>query len=563
MITLRNKLLSIGIISLLMHCSGSQAGDMNLFRPKNVALIATGLVSLGTLAWYWYKGDSSADQPTTPPQVDNPDKPVDNPTDVNPADVNLMPDAKVIPGSPKQKTKKIKTTSKKPSVEPDPIDELLDELNEELLVGKSPCRGRFMNLPGTVSLAQVKVLSQFSKRGGGDASCGYQALKNSILALFSLIAGTDDLNGELHDPKIIKELFGADGTWRNHVITERVKVLFKDFIVSHLQAHLRPAADVNVAAGFNRANIRGKYLDLLGEYSKGVLCEILRGQKVGIDFAGFLNFLSHAEIQIADQSPYYHSISPDPVDLRALMRTPEFVELFFNGKALKPFELVLNPSSIQQVKKDYLQRNPGGHVSLDGEWADETEIQQLLKVDPKTMGAKMYTVIGDTSMISPDYDFMPEWQKLQAIRTELMSSSVANYIHCFILGTMGRRIEEGQSAERTAQGHWYSLIAHKTGGRRYYYIADSANHCRLYTDQIKSIIGALEGQDSASLLIPSTAETARLEKALKLMVGQKDCPQDKRHRILDINNLYRERGGTYEGLGGHDKFIAEMQGFLG
>ncbi len=553
MVTLRNKLLSIGIIGFLMQCSGAQATDMSLFQPKRLALIATGIASVGSLVWYWYKGDSSAEQPAAAT------RPLDSPKDNNLTD-NPMPDAQVVPVSSNNQEVKIGAEKSSDSVV---VDELLDELNEDLFVGKSRCRGRLINLPGSVYLAQVKVRSQFSKHWGGDASCGYQAIKNSFLALTSLIVETDDLHGELHDDSIINELFGEHGSWRNHVITERVKILFSDFIKSRLQAHLRPAEDVNITVGFNRANIRGKYLDLLGEYSKAALSEILKGKKISIDYAGFLNFLSDAEIQIADQSRYYHATNPHSVDLRYLMRSPDFVGLFFDEKGFKPFELVLNPASIQCVKKDYLQRNPGVQASLDGEWADETEIQQLLQSNPETIGPEMYTVIGDTSMISPEYYFMPEWQKLQTIRTELMSPSIENYYHCFILGTMGRRIEAGRSAEQTAEGHCYSLVAHKTDGRRYYYIADSANHCRLYTDQIKRIIRALEGQDSAKLLAPSSAEVERLEEGLKVMIAQKDCTPNKRGRILDIHELYRERGGTYEGLGGHDTFIAQMQGFLG
>lgn len=542
----KNKIFLGGLLTALFCSSSiSRAADPGWLRPRNVAVIATGLAGAAGLAWLIFSGNSSQHPGQDP---------------AGPSPANQQSDTQTGFG-PASSTGPMPAPA---TVKRDPIDELFDELNVELRIGDSPCRGKMLSLSGDISIAQIKVLSQFEHGGGGDASCGYQALKNSIIMLFNTIMQTADLEERLYSLKLIQELFGEHGIWRSEIIRRRVMNIFHDYISSRLQNCLRPEDSVQDDNGFNTANIRSKYQSLLGNYCARLLHTIFTGHPVHISYEDLLAFLAHAPIQIEDIHDCFHAEGADPLsleDLQARLRNPEIVARYINQELLVPFDLRLN--DFAHVKDDYNRRHSGQPVNIEGEWVDETELTGLIEQDPQAMGPGMFTVIRSTTLISPDTDWSEEWHKVQQVHTELVNPAVRDYIHCFIVGTMELDLEVDQTPKQDKTGHWYALIVHKVGGRRYYYIADSANHCRLYSQPIIRIIAALEGPEIAQRLVPTAADAERFEIVLQTMLAQTDCPGNRRHRILDIHELYRERGGNYEAFGGHDAFIAQMAAFLG
>jgi len=438
------------------------------------------------------------------------------------------------------------------------------ELNQPLIVGNSQCKGREIVLSedGTVSIAQIKVLDQFQKEAGGDGSCGYQSLKNAIQMLFSLETGSSDLAQLVNDSDVIQQLFGKQGVWRNEIIRQRIMTAYRDFLSNRLSRCLRRAEDV-YDEGFHPERLRSRYNTFLGNYCTTLVEEILRGRSVDVTFGHFINYLINNQgiVQVEnarDFAPEHLDASPEMIQVH--LCAPETVARYFDDTQLEPINIGLG--NIHDVLADYNSRHPNRRLAINGEWIDETDIAHIVQLEPRAVGPDMFTTIGDMSLVRPCNQVLPEWQRIVNVLAALRSSCVREYIHCFILGTMRSQIREGSTVESVQDGHWLAALVHKQANQRRYIVADSTNCCRLYNDPIKRLIKILEGKEAAQKLRPSPDDLCHIENHMQLTMAKQNCPEEERHRLLDLHNLYRERGGTYEALGGQQSFLVQLTDFV-
>ena len=101
--------------------------------------------------------------------------------------------------------------------------------------------GRHVNLNEHSNLMQFYVANQFAFNGGSYASCGYQALKNSLFLVRALYGINDDatLQETLNNFAKIKTLFGPlekndVGTWRAIIMQLRAEKAFKNYLYHNL-----------------------------------------------------------------------------------------------------------------------------------------------------------------------------------------------------------------------------------------------------------------------------------------------------------------------------------------
>jgi hypothetical protein len=428
----------------------------------------------------------------------------------------------------------------------------MEELADPVKVGNSFCEGREVSLGNGVSVTQIKVPDQEG------ATCGYHSVLNSI-NLFALETGDENWGVQLCNHKLIQEFFGEFGEWRNAIVRDRVRMAYYDYIWNLFINCLRPDEQIT-DEGYNKDKIKETYKSLLKDYCSLLVDNIFKGEKVEIRCGAFYNHLQSVNISFGDVNQYVRIIGFPRDQIERHIRT-EFFKYFNETKLPRSF---IDLSFYRMACNDYQERYKQ-RLDLEGGWIDEVEIGKLVQKERPALGSDMFTIIPSADdLVNPNIDggFVPERNRCQYVREQLQNPAVRDYIHCFILGTMKRMINENQSTEKGTIGHWFAVLVHKLQKQRKYIVADSLNQPCLNQDPFKQLITVLEGQEIVPLLQQAVKDRLPyLEEKLQA-IRERNCTQDELHNLLDFNHFYQMYGGTYEALGGKEQFLAQFDTLL-
>ncbi|TET06318.1 hypothetical protein E3J79_02370 [Candidatus Dependentiae bacterium] len=363
----------------------------------------------------------------------------------------------------------------------------INDLNQPVQIDNSPCEGRKISLSKNFSVTQITVADQEG------ADCGYHSVLNCI-NLFALETGDKNWGSQLFNHELIQEFFGENGEWRNAIVRDRVRIVYYGYIWNQLINCLLPDEHIK-DEGYNKVQIKETYKSLLKNYCSTLIEKIFSGQEVEISCRNFLNYLQNANIYIDDVNKYVSTGGFPRSQIENYIRNAFFS--YFNQNKL--IRISIGLQNYLMVCDDY-QKRTKQVLNLEGGWLDDIEINNLIQQERPALGSEIFTIIGDMSLVRPENDWLPEWCRCKQVREQLQNPAVRDYIHCFILGTMSRMINENQTTEKTTSGHWLAVLVHKLQERREYFVADSLNQPRLNSDPFKQLITVLEGQDVAQQL---------------------------------------------------------------
>ena len=332
---------------------------------------------------------------------------------------------------------------------------------------------------GQVRVQQAVVLDQFGDHGGGDASCGYHALKNAC-GIASTLLGTDRREW-LTSHETVHQLFGFPrrgapaGRWRAGIIREREKEVLKTDIIRAVFS-FNEVGEVD-AEQFNSAKIRGLYQTLRNQYVAEIVDRLLEPDAAPVDITvdNFVAWVQARVLPIANPDEYKEHC------------TLELIAEHVQNRATILAYIGIRPDR----PIGYRRRRYNGELLNDG------EIQRLIadvkrEQEPRLAEVPMH-VFDD---IAPQ--FLEGNEDVVAIRRAIEAGqALPHQVYAFVLGTM-RHVGDGGRP-----GHWMTLVLDTLDrNQRRYTLADSAdNAIRLYQGPCRPFIRFLEGDQVAERLV--------------------------------------------------------------
>ena len=328
-----------------------------------------------------------------------------------------------------------------------------------------------------IELNQVDVLDQFSSQGCGGASCGYQALKNTIgITALAKGKGAESIK-LLSDGQQAKPLFGlatkdqAAGIWRSHVIENRQRRLLRFGILKKIP--LVPAQD-------DPGSPMRSFIDsLLIRYAEEAAEKIVHGQTVEVSFNSLCRWIQDCPPSLM----HGDDLEVSDADIaRAKERGTIESYVLMDQHIINQFSL----AHLDQFNQEWYRatctegQENGYRMRLDGEWLDLLEVESLydkLKSNyPHLTGAPLMTVISTSSQLEA---------AAQEIKDKIFEHKpLERDIYPFIIHT---------------GAHYVTVVLDTTSGKRRYTIADSMHNTkRLCPGPIIDFINKLEGCNIAS-----------------------------------------------------------------
>lgn len=438
-------------------------------------------------------------------------------------------------------------------------------------------------------IKQIYVTNQFGTHGGGDASCGYQSLKNAIYLIKALqeSSTTESLNNDLNNLTIINTLFGpvhknSVGTWRAIIMQKRALIVFKNYIYQRLELKKLDEIQENTCIQFeskkrfllNKSKIREVFATLLNKYAQEAAEALTNGQTTQLYINPELiieyiqnnlnpeviqdpqEFIEESSICL-DENPSIECHDLDELFglLYTYLRENNTIDTYINLSSIKTFELSLDNS---KEAFDLYNNNNSNPSQLDGDWLQEEEIYALKNLEAADNIHCMkesrngllhgldykFTIIEDVNDLTGTHGDTINHEIFQEIelksqkginkaKTALAADEIKKYIHAFIVGTADR--------SRSTHGHWFVLLLYKHDNMHEYIVMDSANNAnRLYDERVKKIISLLENQDLTDKIVASPEELKELENKIRTKVAEHDL------EALDLIENYKQCGGTID-----------------
>ncbi len=376
---------------------------------------------------------------------------------------------------------------------------------EEIMVGKSVCKGRKGKIKGAPVL-QPNVYNQFHSDGGGGASCGYQLLLRSCQIVKAISNGDNDLQSQLEDHKVIQTYYGTGKSkvkWRLHILDGRSERRIKLYLSNKFEEGLRPLKqcpneeiiDPDDDPRNDKENKGKKDPDRPKRHIWEIYRSAMRGLIHNIVPALLNNEtpkydLCTDESIIADLLIF---IRVDNENLNNYVRQKNKIRQYIDFKKLRQaFDCTKRSSGITLKKiMNNIKTDP---YDKAGEWLDDGEVELLVEFEKEAKGLLPrknikygFTVIPEFNLIGKkDVDTVTPF-----IQDELKKSlnKKGQYFHIFLAGTMKQK-----SGRSGTQGHWFPIILHKQKtGRREYIVTDSAgNHSRINDKRVKTLINMIE-----------------------------------------------------------------------
>lgn len=372
-------------------------------------------------------------------------------------------------------------------------------LTRELLhFNGGSARGAAIEIPlNTDSLIaqQVQVFNQFAAHGGGNASCGYQALKNACGILFLLLGipeGTEWLESERvisHFVAIADDSHGT-GTWRQLIINQRNRTAmenhYKTFIV------INPAPQIGTHEP-NAKLVKIIVQKLVLSYIRNIIIRLYRQEAHSVELSlnSFTHWVEEQPIAIADPTIFGPGFTPK--DIEDYIKNRLTLSAYVNIQE--------HQCSLQDIAQAHIHYNSSAKKSSakpfdpNGEWLLGNEINDLanhIKKEHEQLAHIPIIVVDSVNHAQLDLD-----NELLFIKLGIQDNSIPeNQCYAFIVGTMTPQ------GNWLSEGHWTTLVLDTFQGKRRYTIADSSNNkLRMYAGPCYELIRYLEGDTTAQKIV--------------------------------------------------------------
>ncbi len=345
--------------------------------------------------------------------------------------------------------------------------------------------------------------NSFDSIAGGVASCAYQAIKNSTYILAALFAGTqeqyDKSLEKLWDIPYAQLLFDTNprrlGKWRERIIQEREKKLYRWYIEKELNALNRAylikeesAKSKQPINGIRFQRIYGIYEKLLGDIKIEITNDIIDhfynatvkqtsnrqvSKRIKCSIASIIKAIQARRFGCAQSEG-------ETADINEVIKKDSTFEQFFKLKAADyEKEFIYSAAKTKEISEEYRQAQKGIPLSLDGENLTADEIKLIIDLEKERHGflenfRDIAFSIVEPPVASPqDGTIVAEGESDLAkavfdIRQKLKKES-DNYCHVFLLN---------------GDGHWITVVVNKCDAVIQYIIADSMNIPRYGGDYV-------------------------------------------------------------------------------
>ncbi|MGE0009342.1 MAG: hypothetical protein AB7F19_02260 [Candidatus Babeliales bacterium] len=355
------------------------------------------------------------------------------------------------------------------------------------------------------TIKQLHVLNQYgSADHGGDASCGYQSLKNAIY-ICRMLSGKAG-QPQLTDLSIVQQLFNKKdpkGGWRKLVLENTYRRAIKWHIDQKLYALLISYNDVQhvevpLEAQHLDQKLQDRFKTKIRGFYQGVLATELSPQLV----AALFSALEGQPLEASTKITITRALFIDAVkksqrimkgDIEGLENF-DFVAYAKSDEALALYvpENTINAEHIFEISKaealqQYNAAHPDNKFDAQGDWVNENEIGLLLKHEQQVGGLLAdlpvhfdgITIIDNVPLLNQGEG---EYKEIIEIAERL--AKVDDFIHAFVVGLMS-----GKPGSVSGSRHWITLVVHKHHGIIEYSVADSgANASRIKDGIIWTLI---------------------------------------------------------------------------
>lgn len=351
---------------------------------------------------------------------------------------------------------------------------------------------------GPIQIGQVDVLDQFSAKGCGSASCGYQALKNAI-GITSLAKGID-WHHWLSDPEHAATLFvpksntREPGMWRANVIRYRQKRVLSCAIEESIMPYdACPGGDCTdqLRPAYNEI-----YRSLLSEYAGVVAQEVLSGKSVKITLDSLVEWIQKQSYEHIVELTQYQEVAGRGLADR--IKDRGFIAVYFH--LADDFVRIFSADMLEALIKERKTKTTvtgvgaksivGEQLSLDGEWACENELIFLYD-----SFKQKHSHLINSSLVTVD----AQEEKLKNGDLEKAADAIKKRI-----AAQRPLKQDVYPFVLNVGGHWVTVVLDtcQDGIRRYTLANSSSNKQELYGGRLIDFIGKLESCKKLSKLLP-------------------------------------------------------------
>ena len=373
-----------------------------------------------------------------------------------------------------------------------------------------------LKMPDTIEepfqeISQIRVYGQNSVNGGGGLSCGYHALKNSILLLRALQNEPERKNDidQLNEQDLVVRLFNRTapyGYWRQIVVARRLKVKAANKLAQILKKTLIGIAEQNMRIIFN---------PLPDDFEKDTPFNPLKMRekytKIFVDIAQILISRNKNKIQQADLIETIQNvpiiISEEPEELNPYFKNNMLPGLYSSAtKAIKAIqEYMTDPSTIQKyipsldsIDITIVQQEPSSNslgsikftvsgeeiiIADNGENLIDKDIDCLIKKEQETKGlldnisSDFFTVFTPSDLETAQIVFFKEMISLDTIKEKIKNHEA--FCHFFILCSGSQLSSAPLRTLALGTNHWVALALFNMPEKSSYVITDSLNSSRI------------------------------------------------------------------------------------
>ncbi len=391
-----------------------------------------------------------------------------------------------------------------------------------------------------ITIKQANVVDQFDNQDiNGEASCGYQAIKNDC-GLTGLIKGQNS-GMLLTDLDATAQLLGADpqGRFREMVDHRNKKLALR----RHLINQLIPLAPRDPAEGEDVANMRIAYTRLLERFLDQQITIVEQGREVDINEHSIIDYMQQAPIPERNTAA------------TAFIRNPQNIARYINLQ--DPIHLTREDdfdNAITNYNDALDAEDPQHeHIPANGELIQSNEIEYIINTGRQEQGSLLSTTLGNTPVIILDSTERPAPGVPSHIELHETTNLLQHNIHDHILPPERLYtfiINSGDQAKRTP-GHWIAMTLEIANGNRRYTIADSAGDHNLYSllhGSASNVIHFIEGAGIGQLLHSERQSVHEAAQNLNtcLINYEKENNQQNKTRLKKAMRKYKKLKGKFK-----------------